>query len=46
MPNTGPEAIATPAAPTPRSSGNWMNTPPNEWPMMIGGLSSARMIRS
>jgi hypothetical protein len=33
-----------PAAPSPRSSKICVKPPPNEWPMMIGGLSSPRMI--
>ena len=37
-------SIATPAAPSPRSSRISVNAPPNEWPMMIGGRSSSRMI--
>ncbi|MEC3981252.1 hypothetical protein [Amycolatopsis sp. H20-H5] len=45
-PFTGPESTPTPAAPSPRSSSSWTKVPPNEWPMMIGGLSSARMTRS
>ena len=42
----GAELIATPAAPKPWSSSTWVNTPPAEWPMMIGGVSSAPMTDS
>jgi hypothetical protein len=45
-PLTVAEAMPTPAAPRPRSSSTCVNAPPKEWPMMTGGLSSSRMIRS
>jgi hypothetical protein len=38
----GAEFIATPAAPKPWSSRIWVNAPPAEWPMMIGGVASSR----
>jgi hypothetical protein len=37
---------AVPAEPRPRSSSSCANSPPNEWPTMIGDQSSPRMIRS
>ena len=37
---------ATPAEPSPRSGSSCVNSPPKEWPMMIGGRSSPRMICS
>ncbi len=40
-PSVGAELIATPAAPYPWSSRICVNTPPAEWPMRIGGFSSA-----
>ena len=40
-PSVGAEFSATPAAPKPWSSRIWVNAPPAEWPMMIGGVSSA-----
>ena len=43
-PLIGAESMATPAAPSPRSSRICVNAPPNEWPMMIGGSSSASTI--
>ena len=45
-PSVGAELIATPAAPKPWSSRIWVNTPPAEWPMMIGGDSSSPTIAS
>ena len=38
-PSVGAELIATPAAPKPWSRRICVNTPPAEWPMMIGGAS-------
>ena len=46
MPLTVAAEIPTPAAPSPRSTRTCVNAPPKEWPMMIGGRSSSRMIRS
>jgi hypothetical protein len=40
-PSVGAELIATPAAPKPWSSRIWVKTPPAEWPIRIGGCSSA-----
>ncbi|WNG44480.1 hypothetical protein F0U60_10430 [Archangium minus] len=45
-PFVGTESMATPAAPSPRSSIICVSAPPNEWPMMMGGLSRPRMIVS
>jgi hypothetical protein len=45
-PSVGAEFITTPAAPKPWSSRIWVNTPPAEWPMMIGGDSSSPTIAS
>ena len=45
-PSVGAESIVTPAAPKPWSSRIWVNTPPAEWPMMIGGDSSSPTIPS
>ncbi|XBV22048.1 hypothetical protein ABN611_26210 [Kribbella sp. HUAS MG21] len=45
-PSVGAEFIATPAAPKPWSSRIWVNAPPAEWPMMIGGWSSSRTTAS
>ena len=36
-PSVGAEFSATPAAPKPWSSRTWVNAPPAECPMMIGG---------
>jgi hypothetical protein len=40
-PSVGAEQIATPAAPNPWSSRIWVNAPPAEWPIRIGGDGSA-----
>ena len=40
-PSVGAELSATPDAPWPWSSRIWVNAPPAEWPMMIGGRSSS-----
>ena len=40
-PSVGAELMATPAAPKPWSSSTWVNTPPAEWPMRIGGFVSS-----
>ena len=45
-PSVGAELSATPAAPKPWSSRICVNAPPAEWPMMIGGVSSAPMTAS
>jgi hypothetical protein len=45
-PSVGAEFIATPAAPKPWSSRIWVKAPPAEWPMMIGGVASSRMMLS
>jgi len=45
-PSVGAELSATPAAPKPWSSRIWVNAPPAEWPMMIGGRSSSRRVPS
>jgi hypothetical protein len=39
-PSVGAELIATPAAPKPRSSRIWVNTPPAECPIRTGGEAS------
>ena len=46
MPRTVAPSIETVAAPRPRSLRICEKAPPNEWPMMIGGPSSPRMIFS
>ena len=46
IPRTVAEATPTPAAPSPRSTSSCTNDPPKEWPMRIGGLSSARITLS
>ncbi len=44
MPFGAAGSSATPARPSPRSSRSCVISPPNEWPMMIGGSSSPSMI--
>jgi hypothetical protein len=46
MPRGDAGEIATPAAPSPRSSRISVKPPPNEWPMITGGLSSALIVAS
>jgi hypothetical protein len=46
MPSVGAELIATPQAPKPWSMTICMNAPPAEWPIRIGGCSSAPMTDS
>ena len=45
-PFTGAGDRATPAAPRPRSSSSSVSRPPKECPMITGGVSRPRMIRS
>lgn len=42
-PSVGAESTTTAAAPSPRASSSWVSVPPNEWPMMIGGISTVSM---
>jgi hypothetical protein len=42
-PSVGAESMTTPAEPRPRARRSWIMMPPNEWPMMNGGVSSASM---
>ena len=42
-PSVGAESTTTAAAPSPRASSSWVNVPPKECPMMIGGTSTDSM---
>jgi hypothetical protein len=46
IPRTAAASMPTPAAPRLRSSGISVKAPPNECPIIIGGVSSARIVAS